>query len=435
MSGARAYNLSYEYDNLGQLTRENNTRLGKTFVYTYDDAGNIISKKIYSYQVGTLNEDTLIETELYTYGNSAWGDQLTAYNGASITYDEIGNPLSYYNGANFSWEGRRLVGATYNGKVYSFGYDSDGLRTSKTVNGVTTNYYYLDGKLIMEETPTSLVVYCYDGMGRPMSMMYRESSYGASEWDYYTLETNLQGDVVAVYDEDGVLLTDYRYDAWGNFTATYLNGGANTTAVHNRLTYRGYYYDSDLGLYYLNSRYYDSNIGRFVSPDGAEYLGANRRLNSFNLYAYCDNNPINKFDPTGHFGIWTILGIILGIGALAATANDIYQVASGNVYVDKNETNSENVHIENSYKILTPWMRYGYSFYSNHFNSNTKDVIQGSTAGVQFEWELHNYAAWLGIGGDSAKHLDVGKSIFADGIIIIHNRQRGESRCRGEFRG
>ena len=100
---------------------------------------------------------------------------------------------------------------------------------------------------------------------------------------------------------------------------------------------------------------------------------------------------------------------------MAATANDIYQTASGNVYVDMNKTNSENVHIENSYKILTPWMRYGYSFYLNHFNHNTKDVIQGSTAGVQFEWELHNYAAWLGIVGYSAKHLDVGKSIFADG--------------------
>ena len=134
-----------------------------------------------------------------------------------------------------------------------------------------------------------------------------------------------------------------------------------------------------------------------------------------NLYAYCGNDPVNKYDPTCHFGILTIIGIIIGVVALAATANDIYQIASGNVYVDMNKTNSENVHIENSYKILTPWMRYGYSFYLNHFTPNTKDVIQGSTAGVQFEWELHNYAAWLGIGGDSAKHLDVGKSIFADG--------------------
>ena len=121
------------------------------------------------------------------------------------------------------------------------------------------------------------------------------------------------------------------------------------------------------------------------------------------------------YDPTGHFGIWALIGIIIGVVALAATANDIYQIASGNVYVDMNKTNSENVHIENSYKILTPWMRYAYSFYLNHINEGTKNIIQGSSVGVQFEWELHNYAAWLGIGGDPAKHLDVGKSIFADG--------------------
>ena len=74
-----------------------------------------------------------------------------------------------------------------------------------------------------------------------------------------------------------------------------------------------------------------------------------------------------------------------------------------------------NVHIENSYKLLTPWMIYGYSFYLNHINPDTKDIIKGNTIGVQFEWELHNVAAHLGIGGNSAKHLDVGISIFADG--------------------
>ena len=126
------------------------------------------------------------------------------------------------------------------------------------------------------------------------------------------------------------------------------------------------------------------------------------------------NNPISYADPSGHFVITTIIGIII-VGAIAATAHDIYHIATKKVYVDMEKTNSENVHIENSYKILTPWMRYGYSFYLNHFNPNTKDVIQGNTAGVQFEWELHNYAAWLGFGGEPAKHLDVGKTIFADG--------------------
>ncbi len=137
-------------------------------------------------------------------------------------------------------------------------------------------------------------------------------------------------------------------------------------------------------------------------------------INGLNLYSYCNNDPVNYCDPLGHIAISTIIGIIIGVVALAATANDIYQLVNKNVYVNENGTNSENVNIENSYKMLTPWMRYGYSFYLNHFNPSTKDVIQGSTAGVEFEWELHNYAAWVGNGGDSAKHLDVGSSIFAD---------------------
>ena len=132
-----------------------------------------------------------------------------------------------------------------------------------------------------------------------------------------------------------------------------------------------------------------------------------------NLYAYCGNDPVNKYDPTGNIAISTIIGVV----ALAATVNDIYQISRGadNGEGLKVSISGDNVRIKNSYKILTPWMRYGYSFYLNHFNPNTKDVIQGSTVGVQFEWTLHNVAEMLNIGGDSAKHLDVGKSIFLDG--------------------
>ena len=166
-------------------------------------------------------------------------------------------------------------------------------------------------------------------------------------------------------------------------------------------------------LYYLQSRYYNPEIGRFINVDSLVSTG--QGVIGYNMFAYCNNNPINNYDPNGDIAISTIIGIIIGVGAIAATANDAYQIASGDVYVDTRKTNAENVHIENSYKIISPWMRYGYSFYLNHFNADTKDVIQGSTAGTQFEWDLHNYAAWLGVGGDSAKHLDVGKTIFSDG--------------------
>ena len=135
-------------------------------------------------------------------------------------------------------------------------------------------------------------------------------------------------------------------------------------------------------------------------------------------------------DPTGHFIISLLVGVII-VGAIVATVNDIYQIASGNVYVDMNKTNSDNVNIYDSYKILTPWVRYGYSFYLNHFNPDTKNIIQGSTAGMQIEWELHNYAAWFGIGGDSAKHLDSGKSIFSDSKYHPLKNERGEVTATG----
>ena len=82
-------------------------------------------------------------------------------------------------------------------------------------------------------------------------------------WQTYLYEKNLQGDIVSVYTESALRLVTYTYDAWGNFSTTYYNGGANTPAAKNPFTYRGYYLDRDLGLYYLNSRYYFFSMSYF----------------------------------------------------------------------------------------------------------------------------------------------------------------------------
>ena len=105
----------------------------------------------------------------------------------------------------------------------------------------------------------------------------------------------------------------YTYDAWGYHTVAYHNGGAVTPAQYNPFRYRGYYYDSDLGMYYLNARYYDPYTARFISMDGVEYLGASGDLNSYNLYSYCNNNPVMYADPSGHVIVSTLL-IAAGIG-------------------------------------------------------------------------------------------------------------------------
>ncbi|MBQ7387399.1 MAG: RHS repeat-associated core domain-containing protein, partial [Clostridia bacterium] len=101
-----------------------------------------------------------------------------------------------------------------------------------------------------------------------------------------------------VYNSSGTLVASYTYtDAWGNQVVTYSNGGGSTGAQYNPFRYRGYYYDRDLVMYYLNSRYYDSKICRFINADSALYdatLG-------YNLFAYCENNPVMKYDTTGEY--------------------------------------------------------------------------------------------------------------------------------------
>ena len=262
-----------------------------------------------------------MSVDSYVYDDADWGDLLTSYNGIDITYDAIGNPLNYYNGSNytFTWSGRRLTSATKDGVTYSYTYNDEGIRTSKTVGDVTTYYLYSGSLLISEYTDTETIIYIYDANGSPLGFKYRLSTYAEDAWDTYWYEKNMQGDIVAIYSENGTKLVSYVYDAWGNTSISYSNGGASTTAVNNRLTYRGYYYDADTGFYYLQSRYYDPTICRFISPDAVSYLGANEDLVSYNLYAYCSNNPVNYTDPTGKF-LNCIIGAIVGLMVNSAVA-------------------------------------------------------------------------------------------------------------------
>lgn len=146
------------------------------------------------------------------------------------------------------------------------------------------------------------------------------------EWEIFYFERDLLGNITAVYSAEGVKLVSYLYDAWGNFTTTYHNGGEDTAASLNPFKYRGYYYDSDLGFYYLESRYYDQNIRRFISPDEVDYLGANGDLSSFNLYAYCSNNPVNCVDYSGHVAISLVVGLVVSF-IIGTTASAISQYA------------------------------------------------------------------------------------------------------------
>ena len=222
-----------------------------------------------------------------------------------MTYDAIGNPLTYYNGQsyNFTWKGRQLIGATYGGKTMSFTYNDNGIRTSKTVAGTKTTYYLDGDRIVAEETNGNVIVYIYDENGLPLGMQYHGASYAKNTWDIYWFEKNLFGDIISVRSNTGTLLVQYKYNAYGECTVTYSNSGDSTTATLNPFRYRGYYFDKDLNLYYVNARYYDSVIGRWISPDEM-MSGVNGSLNGFNLYVYCFDNPINMIDSSGNWPKW-----------------------------------------------------------------------------------------------------------------------------------
>ena len=292
--------ISYEYDNLGQLTRENNGVLGETYVYTYDNGGNRTSKKTYDYTTGDLASLDYTEVS-YSYDNT-WGDQLTAVNGVAISYDAIGNP-TYWDTYALTWNGRQLMEMSRNGgqSILEFRYNADGIRTNKIVSGVDHVYTLAGTQIVSESFGNRLLIYLYDESGSPIGMQYRTTSYAAHTFDTFYFEKNLQGDIIAVYNASGTKIGSYTYDAWGNMTVTTTSG--NTTVENgivrtlNPFRYRGYYYDIETGLYYLQSRYYNPQWGRFLNVD--KYISTGTGLLGYNMYAYCSNNPVNKIDVTG----------------------------------------------------------------------------------------------------------------------------------------
>ena len=236
--------VRYYYDSLGQLVREDNEPLGKTFVYEYDSAGNITKKNTYPLCAEGATPAGLIDINIYTYSSDDWGDLLTSFDGNAITYDAAGNPLTYPGGFTFTWQGKQLVGAAQGENVYSFTYNESGLRTSKTVNGVTTNYYWVGSLLAGEEKNGNFTRYLYDAKGSILAMQYHSSTSSENAWTTYWFEKNLQGDVVGVYNSSGTKLVSYTYDAFGNCTATTLVTGASSAAnSRNPFRYRFIYYE------------------------------------------------------------------------------------------------------------------------------------------------------------------------------------------------
>ena len=294
----------YVYDSQNQLIRENNPAAGKTWTWEYDSVGTIRNRKEYAYTTAEdLGAATPNSTAQYIYYDSQWKDLLTGYNGHDYHYDELGN-LTDDGTWMYEWEhGRQLASMNSGPTTWSYEYDADGMRTSRT-NGTTTyNYIYNGSNLSQMTVGGNTLYFAYDASGIPMSVNYNDTDY------YYV--TNLQGDVTAILNASGTAVVQYTYDAWGNILTT---GGtmASTLGVHNPLRYRGYVYDPETGFYYLQSRYYDPEIGRFINADDIACLGADGTPLSYNLFAYCVNNPVNRTDVNGNWSGWATAGVIVG---------------------------------------------------------------------------------------------------------------------------
>ena len=310
-----AASKEYGYDAQGQLVSEINGS-GTTFGYVYDTAGNIRS----------ITKDGTV-TKSFGYTNPSWPDLLTSvtangttkdvlYEGQSQTSDlpSSGNPVTYYNGKDyaFTWtKGRQLASATVDGKQVSYTYDMSGVRTSKTVNGTTYNYTTLSGKVMRQQWDGKTLEFVYDDGNQPFAMIYNDGS--TSTLYYYVL--NAQGDVIALLNANGTLAASYNYGAWGNYSVHGADGKKTTDPTFighiNPLRYRGYYYDRETRLYYLQSRYYDFANCRFINADTFATTDANGFL-SANMFAYCENNPIMRVDADGEVA-HIIVGAIIGV--------------------------------------------------------------------------------------------------------------------------
>ena len=321
-SSARRTKVRYTYDGQNQLRTEtrytyssntDTTGTSVTYTYNYDTAGNLQSVQ---------KNGATVQT--YTYGDSQWRDLLTKVGGTTISYDASGNPKNWYNGTTYTgltWKnGRQLAQITTGGRTSAYRYDADGIRPYKKVGSVAHEYRTLNGKVVYEKigsgSTAKIMIFSYDAQGRPFAVKYSTNNGGSYITYFYAL--NQQGDVVKIFrslpsrDSNGNLngLTEavyatYTYDAWGNILSQ-----SGSMASTNPLRYRGYYYDSETGFYYLQSRYYDPATRRFINADVYSSTDSSDAI-SCNMFAYCGNNPTSRSDETGDF--WNfIVGAVVG---------------------------------------------------------------------------------------------------------------------------
>ena len=306
----------YQYDAKGQLIREDDPVQGKTFLYSYDTGGAMT--EIRAYAMTDAKDLTGLHYEKKTFGRGgAWTDQMLTVDGQVYTYDAVGNLLADGK-RTYTWQmGSQLAKVTGDGLEAAYTYDASGIRTSKTVNGVKTEYLTAGSRILAEKKNGTWQQYLYDGDGQLTAMTYKGK-------DYYFIRDNLRV-ITGLVDSEGKAVVNYRYNSWGKLLS--ITGSmAESLGKDNPYRYKGYYYDEETGMYYLKNRYYDPEICRFISADDVTVMiDSPMSLGDKNLYAYSDNDPINKKDEDGDLPQFVVMGLVgaaanVGISFVAAKA-------------------------------------------------------------------------------------------------------------------
>ena len=195
----------------------------------------------------------------------------------------------------------------------------------KVVDGVTTEYRMAGSLLVSERTGDETIWYQYDSAASLVAMII-----GGTRYNYVR---NAQNDIIGLLDSTGKRVVSYKYNSWGK-TVSITGTLAATVGQKNPFRYRGYYFDAESGMYYLQSRYYDPEIRRFISADDVTtVITVNAGLNYQNLYTYCSNEPIGRYDENGYFSLpnWAKVAIgavttVAAVGVTVATGGFVLPV-------------------------------------------------------------------------------------------------------------
>ncbi|RKI77006.1 hypothetical protein D7V90_20000 [bacterium 1xD42-87] len=271
--------VSYRYDSMNRLTNEDRNGAGER--YAYDLCGNRLLKEQYS---GSSVDAA--EGYRYNEGNELTerikAGSLTVYsydkNGSIISEEEEGRRSEY----RYDLLNRQIYVKTLDGKEQENSYDGDGLRAGLTENGKKTTFLYHNGEILTE----------FDGESAPIRRYLRGNGLSCVQTldnnAYHAYHQDEQGSTAFITGQDNAVENFYQYDAFGNLLEKHEDVG-------NRILYTGQQYDQETGQYYLRARYYNPVVGRFLQED--TYRG-----DGLNLYAYCANNPVVYYDPSGHDG-------------------------------------------------------------------------------------------------------------------------------------